>query len=105
LDYILANPIPAYGTVSGWWFFNTDMKCRVAVRGKVQYRITLATFNGIKFEHTTPEIAVKGDYSVSNPFEGRTTGPQFHVPPNAKRDISKFYRALWVPGIHVKPNN
>ncbi len=108
LDYILTNPIPAYGTVSGWWFFDSSKRCNLPAGSKVQFRITLSTFNGIRFEQTTPETSVTDERKpreLSNPFEAHTVGPFLIVPPNAKKDISKFFWALYgPPGIRVKPN-
>ncbi len=105
LDYILEKPIPSYGTVGGFWFFDSGVKCDVPDGSKVQYRISLATFDSKKFEYTTPEITVRNNQPEVNSFEAPVTGPQFIVPPNAKQDISRFARAFYgPPGIRIKPN-
>ncbi len=95
LDYLLQNPIPAYGTVVGWWFFDSKVQCAVPLGSKVRFRISLTTFSDIKFEYTTAEIIVSNKSHGPGSTEGETMGPQFVVPPNAKADISKYYRRLW----------
>ena len=97
LDYLLQNPIPAYGTVVGWWFFDSKVQCAVPLGSKVRFRISLTTFSDIKFEYTTAEIIVSNKSHGPGSTEGETMGPQFVVPPNAKADISKYYRRLGAP--------
>jgi hypothetical protein len=95
MDYVLQKPIPANGTIAGSWFFDSKVKCDVPEGSKVKYRVSLSTFSGIKFEYTTPEIIVSNKAYGPGNTERRTKSPEFVIPPNAKADISRFYRRLW----------
>ena len=48
-DYEFLNPIPAHHTVTGWWFFDSKVKCNVPEGSKVKYRMNLTTFSGVEF--------------------------------------------------------
>jgi hypothetical protein len=106
LHYSLQSAIPAYGTVSGWWFFESTKKCNASIGSKVSYRISLSTFNDMRFEYTSPEMAVATEKDiVASHGEGRTSKVLL-IFPDGKRDISGFYRVLGGAsgGYRVKPN-
>lgn len=95
MDYIFKNPIPPKHTVTGWWFFDSKVKCDVPEGSKVQYRFSLKTFDKIEFEYTTPEINVSNKGYGPGNTEGQPNPATIVVPPNARRDISHLYRRLW----------
>ncbi|GEM_PF-3931960 len=94
LDYKLQSPIPAGGTVNGWWIFDSKKKCDDSKGSKYRQRITLATFSGIKFQHTSA-FDIFGKPQRPFPSEGVTSGPTFQLVPHSETDISKFRRRLW----------
>lgn len=86
---ILENPIPSGGTVSGWWFFDSKIKCDVADDNLIQSRINLKTYSGIRSSYTTSLESIK-------PNEAQIKYPSFIVPPGKpQEDISGFYRKLF----------
>jgi hypothetical protein len=93
LDFEFKNAIPPHGTITGFWLWDSKVKCDIPIGSKIQYRIALSTFSGIKFERTTPEITIRKE-GQANFSIGRTSGPEFHVvgPPT---DISKFFVIPW----------
>jgi len=96
LDIVLEKPIPAFGTVTGSWLFDSKVRCDVPEGSKVQYRLALTTFDGKRFEYTTPETVVSNKSHSPGNTEGHLTGPAFHVPPGPRYiDISKLYRRLY----------
>ena len=96
LDFVLENPIPPHGTITGWWFFDSKTKCNVPKGSMIQYKVSLKTFTGIEFEYVTPRRLVSNDPGEPGKTEGYTRGPQFVVPPGKPQmDISKFHKRLY----------
>jgi hypothetical protein len=92
LDSILSNPIPPYGTVSGWWFLDSPIKCDLREGENVRYRFKLKTFVGSPFVHTTREFPINNK-PMHPDRSGRTT--QILLVPIRKDDISGFYRRIY----------
>jgi len=99
MDVILGDPIPPHQTVAGWWFFDSKKTCRLGPNQTIRYRMSLMTFTGVKYEHST------GPVPLNQPLKerGDTKGATKPIPlkPLRKFDISKYPRRLWsspIPG-------
>jgi hypothetical protein len=102
LDSKLRSPIPARGTISGFWLFDTAQQCNIPNGAKIRYRYTLTTFTGINYDITTPEDIANDKVSLDT--FGHTTGPTFK--PVRKDDISSLPRMLrWqrTPVLDIAP--
>ena len=93
MDAVLADAIPAHQTVAGWWFFDSKVKCHLEQNQKVRYRVSLTTFSGIKYEHTTPELLISDTPNPPGNTKGKTTPILFY--PLGKFDISTYPRRLY----------
>jgi hypothetical protein len=95
LDYLLEQDIPAHGTVSGWWFFDTKLKCDAPVGELVQFRVEFDTFSGKHFEKVTERKPISTQGPPSGTSEASMTGMHFIFPGGGTEDLSglkvKFY--------------
>jgi hypothetical protein len=94
-DFHAKGPIPSHGTISGWWFFAAEKKCdAIPDKTKAQYRFSISTFSGMKFEHTTPSLTILGPntpFPVDKNLGGQNVYLKKDGPP---KDISMFARVL-----------
>jgi hypothetical protein len=92
LDYILEKSIPPHGTVSGWFFFDTRVKCNVLNGESIQYRVTASMFSGKALDTVTPFSVLRGDSLTPGSSRANMTGPQFVMPPGHQlTDLSKCH--------------
>jgi hypothetical protein len=89
LDYLLGNPIPPFGTVSGWLLFDTRVKCNVGLGEAIEYRISFETFSGKNFEVTKSQAISNTNLNPGNSV-ANLTGPTFVVE-GGTEDLSKSY--------------
>lgn len=92
LNYLFERAIPPYQTVGGWWFFDSKVKCDVPDGTRIQFRISLSTYSGLHYEHTTPVTLMTRKNADLGNTTGSTKTPKFVVPPGKPTmDISRFY--------------
>jgi len=90
LDYEFENYIPAYGTVSGWLFFDSRVKCQISLGQPVRYRITFHTFGGNTFDKESPSTVLSNTSIIPGTSKANMTGPTFVLSPGMD-DLSKAY--------------
>jgi hypothetical protein len=89
LDYLLENPIPPFGTVSGWLLFDTRVKCNIGIGESFEYRFSFETFSGQHFEVTKTATISNANLNPGNSI-ANMTGPTF-VTVGAIEDLSKSF--------------
>jgi hypothetical protein len=103
LSFLFEKPIPPHETISGWWFFDSKIKCDIANESRVSFRISLATFSGLEYEYTTPAVTFSKKFGDFGSTVGTTKLPDLiPTPGKPALDISRFYnRQLYssVPGL------
>ncbi|MGA7895768.1 MAG: hypothetical protein WCA49_21315 [Candidatus Sulfotelmatobacter sp.] len=90
LEYKFENYIPAYGTVSGWLFFDSRVKCQISLGQPVRYRITFHTFGGKTFDKESPSTVLSNTSIIPGISKANMTGPTFALLPGLE-DLSKAY--------------
>ena len=90
LDHELEKPIPPYGTISGWFLFDSRIKCDTNAGTRIQYRISFDTFSGKHVDITTPLQYINSDNLQPGNSTANMTGPQFR-PTGAKADLSNAH--------------
>jgi hypothetical protein len=90
LENKFEKEIPAFGTVSGWLFFDSRVRCETGVGEPIQFRITLHTFGGITFEKVTRSVSITKTSIIPGSSEANMTGMTF-VTKSGLRDLSKAY--------------
>jgi hypothetical protein len=94
LDFLLERPIRPYGTVSGWWLFDSRDKCPIGVGDAIQYRVTLDTFSGRKLDRVTDSERISNTSPLPGSTERHMTGWTFVVttiPQDLSHDVVRFY--------------
>jgi hypothetical protein len=98
LDAILKSPIPAYGTVSGWWFFDSTRDCSTNPGATIKYKISFNSFSGKHFDEITQSRKISEPNEVPWKSQALMTGMEFIIPPGPRVDLSHDYVRFYSDG-------
>lgn len=96
LDFIFAQPVKPFATVSGWLLFDSREKCPTSPGDSIQFRIAFDTFGGRHFDGVTESTIIPKTGAMPGNPDANMTEMNFVVPPGSSlEDLSHDYRRFY----------